>query len=79
LTGGLLARRSFMYLIWLLCVWVLCNKRNNRLFNHKENSIEQLLDKVKIHSFWWMKAANVNFGIDVHRWLSCPLTCLCIN
>jgi hypothetical protein len=30
--GGLRARRSFVQLIWLVCVSVVCNERNLRLF-----------------------------------------------
>jgi len=30
--GGLKACRSFMQLLWLLCVWVIWQERNNRLF-----------------------------------------------
>ncbi|KAK2381678.1 hypothetical protein QL285_069269 [Trifolium repens] len=30
--GGLRARRSFLQLIWLACVWILWNERNHRLF-----------------------------------------------
>lgn len=72
--GCLLGRRSFMQLILLTCVWVLWTESNNRLFIHKENSIDQLLlHNVKIHSYWWIKAANTNFVLGVHRWLSCPL------
>ena len=37
-------------------------ERNNRLFSHKENIVDQLLDKVKIHSYWWVKAPDVNRG-----------------
>lgn len=52
LTGCLLARRSFMQLILLTCVWVLWTESNNRLFIHKKNSIDQLLlHKVKIHFY----------------------------
>jgi len=32
--GGGKVTRSFLQLIWLLCVWVLWNERNNRLFNN---------------------------------------------
>ena len=57
-TGGLKLRRSFLLLVWLLTVWVLWNKRNNRLFKQKDCSIGQLLDKLKSHSLWWLKANN---------------------
>jgi len=34
LTGGATNRRSFMQLLWLLCVWVLWTARNNKQFNN---------------------------------------------
>jgi len=49
-TGGLKSRRSFLQLIWLLSVGIMWNKHNNWLFNNKQNSIIQLLDKVMFYS-----------------------------
>jgi len=40
-------RRSFMHIIWFACVWVIWYERNDQIFNNKENSIIELLDKVK--------------------------------
>jgi hypothetical protein len=51
-SGGLRARRSFLQLICLLCVWVIWNERNQWLFKNSEQSISQLLDKVKLYSYW---------------------------
>jgi len=66
-TGGL-KWRSFLQLVWLLKVWVLWNERNNRHFKQKENSIAQLLNKVKYHSLWWLKAKKVVFMFDDYLW-----------
>jgi len=79
LTGGSVKRRSFMQLICLVCEWVLLNEHNNRLFRNKEINMCSLLEKVKIHSYWWMKAANVVFVLGGHSWLVCPLICLGIG
>jgi hypothetical protein len=49
-SGGSRAQRSFLQVIWLLCVWVIWNNRNHRLFKDLEKSLSQLLDKIKIHS-----------------------------
>ena len=78
-TGGLKSRRSFLQLIWLLTVWVLWNERNARLFQHKECSLVQLLDKVKYHSLWWLKAKKASFVFGEHMWWSSPLSCLGIG
>jgi len=44
--------------MWLLCAW---NERNNRLFKQKENTMIQLLEKLKSYSLWWLKAKKANF------------------
>ncbi|PNX68026.1 glutamate-gated kainate-type ion channel receptor subunit GluR23, partial [Trifolium pratense] len=49
--GGLRARRSFMQLIWLACVWVVWTERNYRLFKGSANSLHSMLDKIKIFSY----------------------------
>ncbi|GAU49132.1 hypothetical protein TSUD_406970 [Trifolium subterraneum] len=59
-------RRSFMQLIWLACVWVIWNERNNRLFSNTTQTVPQLLDKVKWHSLWWLKTSNVTLGANLH-------------
>ena len=68
--GGLKARRSFFHLIWLLCVWILWNDRNDRLFRNKQSSLPPMLDKVKSYSLWWLKASNVVFSFGTHAWWS---------
>jgi hypothetical protein len=77
--GGLRARRSFMHLVWLLCTWIIWNDRNQRLFNNLGSSIDQLLEKVKRYSLWWLKASNVIFVFGFHLWWSNPLACLGIG
>jgi hypothetical protein len=78
-TGVLKSRRSFMQLIWLLTVWVIWNERNARLFKQKECSLDKLLDKVKYHSLWWLKANKAMFVFGEHMWWSSPLSCLGIG
>ena len=78
-TGGSKYRRSFLQLIWLLTVWVLWNERNARLFKQKKRSLVQLLDKVKYHSLWWLKAKKAIFAFGEHMWWSSPLSCLGIG
>jgi hypothetical protein len=72
-TGHSKARRSFLQLIWLLCIWLLWKERNNRLFNNIETPIFQLLDQVKFHSLWWLKARNGTCMHGFQRWWSDPL------
>ncbi|GAU26985.1 hypothetical protein TSUD_290350 [Trifolium subterraneum] len=51
-SSGLSARRSLHQLIWLLCVWVIWNERNQRFFRNSEQSLPQFLNKVKLYSYW---------------------------
>lgn len=69
-------RRSFFHLIWLLCVSVLWNERNDRLFRNRQSIVPQLLDKVKSTSLWWLKTSNVVFSFGTHQWWSSLLLCL---
>jgi hypothetical protein len=64
--GGLRARRSFLQIIWLACVWIMWNERNHRLFRHAASPITHLLEKVKMYSFKWLKTANVTLVTNYH-------------
>jgi hypothetical protein len=57
---GSRARRFFMQMLWLCCIWVVWHERNNRIFKAKESTVLQLLERVKVHPLWWMKVYNVN-------------------
>jgi hypothetical protein len=76
LAGGSRARRSFLQLIWLACVWVVWTERNHRLFRGSASSPHQMLDKIKLFSFRWLKATNVTLASNYHSWWSSPMLCL---
>jgi len=78
-SGHSKARQSFLQLIWLLCIWLVWNERNNRLYNNIEANIDRLEEKVKFHSLWWLKANKSTFIFGTHRWWSNPLLCLGID
>lgn len=71
--GGTKACRSFLQLLWLLCVWLIQTDRNNRLFNNSQSFTSELLEKVKYHSYWWLKAHSTIFVYGSQRWWSDPL------
>ena len=71
--------KSFLQLIWLLCVWLVWNERNQRLFNNTQTPIIQLLEKVKFHSYWWLKANNATFVYGSQSRWSDPMLCLGID
>ncbi|KAK2360207.1 hypothetical protein QL285_085498 [Trifolium repens] len=77
--GGPRVRRSFLQLVWLACVWVVWNERNLRVFHNSENSVHQLLDKVKLFSYRWLRTTNITLASNTHCWWSTPLTCLGID
>jgi hypothetical protein len=77
--GGLRARRSFLQIIWLACVWVIWTERNHRLFRGAACTVTQLLDKVKMFSFRWLKDTNVTLASNYHTWWSNPFLCLGIR
>ena len=77
--GGSRERRSFLQLLWLLCIWLVWNDRNNRLFNNSHCSTMDLLEKVKFHSYRWLRANNAIFVHGCQQWWSNPLTCLGIG
>ena len=77
--GGLKERRSFLQLLWLLCIWLVWNDRNNRMYNNSHSSTIELMEKVKSHSYWWLRANNVTFVHGSQQWWSSPLTCLGIG
>jgi hypothetical protein len=48
-------------------VW---HEQNTRIFKAKESTVNQMLEKVKVHSLWWMKTYNVNLCVNSHLWWS---------
>jgi hypothetical protein len=77
--GGLRARRSFLQLIWLVCVWVMWNETNRHLFRNASSPVHHLLDRVKMFSFRWLKTTNVTLVSNYHCWWSDSLLYLCIG
>jgi hypothetical protein len=77
--GVLRARRSFLQLIWLACVWVVWDERNHRVFKNSANYVHQLLDKVKLFSYRWLRTTVVTLATNSHCWWSSSLLCLSID
>jgi len=70
------SKHSTLNLIWLSCVWVIWLEMNARIFHQKEASFNQLLDKVKLQSYRWLKANRPSFVFSYHSWWLNPLPCL---
>ncbi|GAU42955.1 hypothetical protein TSUD_142920 [Trifolium subterraneum] len=74
--GGSRARRSFLQLIWITCIWVVWTERNHILFRGLTSNSHQLLDKIKLSSFRWLKSTRVNLASNPHSCWSSPMLCL---
>jgi len=33
---------------------MILNERKKQFFKHKEHSLHQLIDKIKLQTFWWL-------------------------
>ena len=77
--GGRKTRRSFLQLICLPCVWLIWKERDNRIFNNIITPIEELVEKVKFHSYWWLRVKNAAFVYSCQQWRLNPLLCLGID
>ncbi|RHN70051.1 putative reverse transcriptase zinc-binding domain-containing protein [Medicago truncatula] len=67
---------SFLQLIWLCSVGVMWSERNSRVFKNKDHTVHQLVEKIKLQSFWWMKTTNFSIRNNFHMWWLSPFVCL---
>jgi len=68
--------QSSLNLIWLFTVWIIWKERNSQIFQIKQVSIMQFVDKVKLLTFSWLKAKITVLSFDLHlRWHS-PIICM---
>jgi len=57
------SRCSFMHLIWFASSWVIWKESNAIIFREKESTTYQLLENIKLLSFWWFKVILFFFMI----------------
>ena len=60
--------RLSLNIISLYVVWTIWMKKNIRFFRHKEYHLLSLSEKVKLHSFWWLKLRLVTFKFHYLFW-----------
>lgn len=53
--------------IWLAYILLIWKERNARIFN-KQISLEQLFERVKLHSWWWAEIQKPAQFVDFHSW-----------
>jgi hypothetical protein len=53
----------------LICLGCL-KERNRKLFRNSEKSLPQLLNKVKLYFYQWLKTMNITLISNYHMWWS---------
>jgi len=67
----------FFRIIWFVTIWVLWKERNNWAFQNTGSTSFVLTEKVKLHSFFWLKSKQAVFTYTYHdRWKH-PIPCMC--
>jgi hypothetical protein len=66
----------FLTIIWFAAVWVIWKERNNRVFQQTIATPIMLIEKVKLHSFLWLKSKHVSFSYNYHDWWKHLLPCM---
>ena len=68
-------RASHLYfkIIWFATIWVIWKERNNRIFQNTVTVPLVLIDKIKLHSFLWLKSKQVDFVYSYLDWWKKPV------
>jgi len=63
-------RVSYLYfmIIWFATIWVIWKERNNRIFQNTVTAPFVLIDKIKLHSFLWLKSKQMDFVYGYVDW-----------
>jgi len=77
--GTVKGRRAILQVICLATTWEIWKERNNRLFNGKQTSILQVVDKIKSLAFMWLKEKHPTLPFNLHAWWLSPFTILGIG
>jgi hypothetical protein len=73
------SRHSITQVIWYATVWEIWKERNNRIFNAKASSILQVVDRIKLLTFQWLKVKFATLPFNYHGWWLSPFTLLGIG
>ncbi|AES94437.1 hypothetical protein MTR_5g014380 [Medicago truncatula] len=69
----------FFKTVWLACVWVFWKEINHRIFKNIASDPSVLINKVKFHSFLWLKSHQVSFTYSYYDWWKHPLLCMGVH
>ena len=59
--------------IMYTAMWVLWNERNARIFNNKARRAMEVVENIKILSFFWIRNRSRHKGVDWNKWCKYPL------
>ena len=68
--------RTTFAIVWISALYVIWKDRNRRIFQNQFDHLEHLLERVKLQTYWWLKANFINFGFDYPFWRQNPSCCL---
>ncbi|GAU38997.1 hypothetical protein TSUD_378730 [Trifolium subterraneum] len=60
--------RQALSIIWSSVLYTIWCDRNRRIFSNESDSMEALVEKVKLQTFWWMKSCYALFDVDYATW-----------
>jgi hypothetical protein len=66
----------FFKIVWFVTIWVLWKERNRRVFQNTVSTHFSLIEKVKLHSFLWLKSKQLAFAYNYHDWWKHPILCM---
>jgi hypothetical protein len=66
----------FFTVIWFATIWVIWKDRNNRVFRNTSVTLSTLIEKVKLHSFLWLKSKQAALAYSYYDWWKHPLSCM---
>ncbi|XP_024636174.1 uncharacterized protein [Medicago truncatula] len=68
--------RTAFTIIWISVLFVIWKDRNRRIFQNQVEHLEALFERVKLQTYWWLKADFITFAFDYPFWRQNPLHCL---
>jgi len=66
--GAAKSKQYILQAIWFATVWQIWKERNNRVFNDKNCTLQQVVDKNKSTTFMWLKGKYTNLPFNYHGW-----------
>jgi len=67
--------RTTFSIIWISTLFVIWKDRNDRIFDNNFVQLTGLLEKVKLQTYWWLKANYMTFDFNYPFWRQNPLCC----